>query len=98
MSYKKFLVPVGVAVAALFSGSADSVAKPSVAHSNAPGQLIATERESQDPVIQKLLYQIGDDAHMLLLRKTASGSIYGQHMSHMSHESHYSHRSHRSSY
>ena len=85
MSYKKFLVPVGVAVAVLISTGSHAVQTP-----------VGTHPLPGDPVLQKLISQIGAEEHALLLRKPASGMIYAQHYSHSSHGSHVSHGSHRS--
>ena len=90
MSYKKFLVPVGVAVAVLISSGSNAVSTP-----------VETHKTPGDPVLQRLLNQIGAEEHALLLHRPAPGMIYAQHMSHSSHgshESHYSHRSHRSGF
>ena len=88
MNYKKFLVPVGVAVAVLISSNSHAVQTP-----------VETHKTSTDPVIERLLDQIGAQEHALLLHKPASGTIYAGHRSHGSHgshESHFSHSSHRS--
>ena len=87
MSYKKFLVPVGVAVAVLISSGSHAVQTP-----------VETQKIPGDPVLQRLVSQIGAGEHALLLHKPAFGMIYSQHGSHSSHESHYSHRSHRSGF
>jgi hypothetical protein len=94
--YKRFLVPVGVAVAALIS-SQSNAALPS-AETKIPlerGNLTADVKESTDTVLQKLIYQLGEEQHALLLLKPGSGMIYAQHGSHASHASHGSHRSGR---
>src|SRR6266513_371189 len=102
MRYKKFLIPVGVAVAALISSGAHASENSVETHKTPSLELAASTKagkESSDPVLKKLLYQIGAEEHALLLRKPASKTMYaqhGSHMSHSSHESHYSHQSHRS--
>ena len=95
---KKFLVPVGVAVAALISSQSHAALTP--AESKIPselGNLSENVKESRDTVLQKLIYQLGEEQHALVLLKAASGMIYAQHGSHASHASHRSHGSHRSS-
>ena len=87
MSYKKFLVPVGVAVAVLISSGSHAIQTP-----------VETQKIFGDPVLQRLISQIGAEEPALLLHKPAPGMIYSQHGSHSSHESHYSHRSHRSGF
>ena len=97
--YKKFLVPVGVAVAALISSQ--SHAALTSAENKIPlerGNLTEDVKESTDTVLQKLIYQLREEQHALLLIKPASGMIYAQHVSHASHASHRSHGSHRSGY
>ena len=97
MSYKKFLVPVGVAVAALISSG--SHAAPTPAETKTPlerGHSTDAVKESSDPVLQKLIYRLGEEQHALVLLKAASGMIYAQHVSHASHASHGSHGSHGS--
>ena len=85
MGYKKFLVPVGVAVAVLIASGSHAVQTP-----------VETHKIPGDPVLQKLINQIGAEEHALLLHKPASGMIYAQHGSHSSHSSHESHSSHQS--
>ena len=88
MNYKNFLVPVGVAVAVLISSASHAVQTP-----------VETQKTSGDPVLERLLSQIGAKEHAFTLHKPASGMIYAQHYSHSSHgshSSHFSHSSHRS--
>lgn len=97
--YKKFLVPVGVAVTALISSQ--SHAALTSAETKIPlerGSLTADVKESKDTVLQKMIYQLREEQHALLLLKAGSGMIYAQHGSHVSHASHGSHGSHRSGY
>ena len=98
MSYKNFLVPVGVAAAALIADGSHASQTPRVVPQIPSGLEDSTEvvNTPSDPVLQKVLYQIGAEKHALLLRKPASGIIYAQHVSHSSHGSHQSHGSHRS--
>ena len=103
MAYKKFLVPVAAAIAALFSNTSQAITPPSVSTTNSPAPVSSTlaTHQSNDPIIQSMRYQIGTEEHVLTMRKPASGSIYAQHQSHWSHsshESHSSHSSHRSGY
>jgi hypothetical protein len=97
--YKNFLVPVGVAVAALISSQSHAALTPS--QTKIPSEvenLTEDLKKSLDTVLQKLTYQLGEEQHSLLLLKPASGIIYAQHGSHASHASHRSHGSHRSGY
>lgn len=97
MKYNKFLVPVGVAVAALISSQSQAALAP--AETKIPlelGKLTEDVKEFRDTVLQKLIYQLGEEQHALLLLKPTSGIIYAQHGSHVSHASHASHGSHGS--
>jgi hypothetical protein len=100
MSSKKFLIPVGAAVAALTPVGVQAVSIPqqnadvALGHRTSP----ASGLQTSDPVFQTIQYLIGPEAHLLLLRQPASGILYAQHGSHSSHGSHGSHRSHRSGY
>src|SRR6266545_4006340 len=98
MSYKKFLVPIGVAAAALIADGSHASQTPLEIPKipSALGDSTEAVNAPSDPVIQRMLYQIGAEKHALLLRKPASGIIYAQHYSHSSHGSHQSHGSHRS--
>lgn len=92
MMHKKFLVPVGVAVAALISSQSHAALTP--AENKTPseqGDLTKDIKESKDTVLQKLNYQLSEEQHALLLLKPGSGIIYAQHGSHASHASHASH-------
>ena len=92
--YKKFLSPVGVAVAALISSQ--SHAAPTSAGPKIPvelGNLGGDIKESKGTVVETLIYQLKADQHALLILKPGSGMIYAQHGSHASHASHASHRS-----
>jgi hypothetical protein len=97
--YKRFLVPVGVAVAALISSQSNAALTS--AETNIPlerANLKEDAKGSKDTVLQKLIYQLKEEQHALLLLKPGSGMIYAQHGSHVSHASHASHGSHRSGY
>ena len=96
--YKRFLVPVGVAIAALISSESHASLTPQTKIPSEVEKLTEDLRKSGDPVLQKLTYQLGEEQHALLLLKPASGIIYAQHGSHSSHASHSSHGSHRSGY
>ena len=92
--YRKFLVPVGVAVAALISSHSHAALTGAEAEINLEqGKLTEAVKESKDSVIQELIYQLKEEQHALLLLKPGSGMIYAQHRSHASHASHASHRS-----
>ena len=53
-------------------------------------------RKATDAIVRELAYQIGDDEHLLLMKRSEAGEIYAYHRSHRSHRSHNSHSSHRS--
>ena len=92
--YKKFLVPVGVAVAALISSQSHAALTSAVTTTLLErGSLAEDVKESMDTVFQKLIYQLKEEHHTLLLLKPGAGMIYAQHGSHASHASHASHRS-----
>lgn len=96
--YKAFLVPVGVAVAALVSSQSHAALTSEPQTLLERGNLTGDVKESKDTVLKKLIYQLGEEQHALLLLKSGSGMIYAQHRSHVSHASHASHGSHRSGY
>ena len=100
MSYKKLVVPIGAALAALISNVTEAATVPvkSPADSLEIQGTAKTGTESVSAVLQRLMYQIGEDAHTLTLHKSSSGILYAQHGSHRSHGSHGSHGSHRSGY
>ena len=100
MSYKKIIVPVGAALAALISNGAEASTPPvkSPADSLELQGTARTGTESVNAVLQRLMYQIGENAHDMTLHKSSSGTLYAQHGSHRSHASHSSHSSHRSGY
>ena len=98
MSKKKFLMPVSAAVAALFA-NASFAAIPSVEKQGSSVYLESTQRlgtEKLTTILERLIYQIGEQAHTLTLQKSSSEALYAGHGSHSSHQSHRSHRSHRS--
>lgn len=100
MSSKKFLIPVGAAVAALLPVGAQAIPTPQQTSDVAFGRSIvsAAGLQTNDPVFQTIQYLIGTEAHALLLRQPAPGVLYAAHGSHRSHGSHGSHGSHRSGY
>ena len=98
MSYKKLIVPVGAALAAMVSNVTEAATVPV---KSPPDSLelqgtAKTGTESVIAVLQHLMYQIGEQTHGLTLHKSTSGTVYAQHTSHRSHNDHYSHVSHRS--
>ena len=100
MGYKKFLVPVTAAIAALFSNTSQATTPPLVSVPTPPAPVSSTlaAQQSNDPIVQSMRYQMGTEEHVLTMRKPASGLMYAQHQSHWSHSSHSSHGSHRSGY
>src|SRR5216683_7250776 len=95
MGYKKFLVPVAAAIAALFSNTSQAITPPSVSTTTSPTPVSSTlaAEQSTDPIIQKMNYQMGTEEHVLVMHNPDSGLIYADHYSHRSHGSHRSHRS-----
>ena len=95
MSYKKLIIPTGAALAALISNvtEASKVPVQSPADSLELQGIAKTGTESVNAVMQRLMYQIGENAHDMTLHKSSSGTQYAQHGSHRSHGSHQSHRS-----
>jgi hypothetical protein len=100
MHPKKYLVSVGLALTALISNSVGAKAarfdsKPAESPDESLTPNVASEegKDLSDTIVQRLVYQTGNDQHLLLLRKPGSGSIYADHSSHGSHGSHSSHSS-----
>ncbi len=93
---KKFLVPLGTAIAALL---------PIEGHANVDTshelpQDVGQREPCPEPVVttvnaQLLPYVIQSELHTLFLRRSEGGILSA---GHGSHQSHYSHRSHRSGY
>src|SRR5256885_2263609 len=98
MSYKKVIVPIGTALAALIANASEGSIIQADAQRNLSDFQEQTARESTsptDPILQRLMYQVRQQAHTLTLHKSSSGAIYANHGSHRSHSSHRSHRSGR---
>lgn len=99
MSSKRFLMPIGAAVAALLPTGAQAVLTPMQPEIPlGPSQLSVESRQTVDPIVQAMHYLLGSEAHALLLRQADSGVLYAGHGSHASHGSHGSHGSHRSGF
>lgn len=100
MSRKKFLVPMGMAISALFASTADAATALAPGDDSKPmaekSQSLPRSEQASDPIVREVTYQIGADQHLLYLRRAPHGAIYMAHSSHASHGSHGSHRSHRS--
>lgn len=98
MSSKGFLVPIGIAVAALTAEQAPAAVSQDDVLKRATNadKMSASPRPSADPVVGKIPFQIGADEHALVLKRSTLGQVYAQHASHSSHASHASHGSHRS--
>ena len=100
MKPRKFLVSMGIALSALVSNSiagkavrADTKPPESSTESLTPRVVREGVRDLTDPILQKLVYRIENEQHLLLLRKPKTGTIYAGHGSHASHGSHSSHSS-----
>lgn len=98
MSYKKLLVPIGTALAALIANSSEASIPPAGSQAEPQEKTSMGNTTSTDSILQRLTYQIREQAHSLTLHKSSSGTLYAQHGSHVSHGSHGSHSSHRSGY
>ena len=101
MRYKKLIIPIGAALAALIA----TPSQASIISTDSQRDSLELQEKasrgnanSTDPILQRLIYQIGEQAHDLTLHKSSSGTLYAQHGSHSSHGSHGSHTSHRSGY
>lgn len=92
MKNYKFLVPMGVAIAAVTGVQASTV--PSITITSASS---AETTRSPGDLIVRLSYKKADQLHDLLMKRSDAGVIYAEHGSHSSHSSHSSHASHRSS-
>jgi hypothetical protein len=97
MRHKQLLVPVSAALTALVASipSTDNVLAAIPQDSSTQANGVETTKELIDPVLQRLTYQIKEQAHDLTLHKSSSGVLYAAHGSHRSHRSHGSHRSGR---
>ena len=100
MNQRKFLVSIGIALAALVPSTIRaSAASVDPKSPESPKEPAATRFPSEDlknvgdPIVEKLTYQSGSNQHLLLLRKPGHGTIYADHSSHESHGSHSSHSS-----
>lgn len=100
MSTKRFLIPIGAAIAALlpFKIQAAMTTSDAPLSSNESLRVPTSKPAIADPIVQEMKYLMGSEAHSLLLRQSSIGTLYAGHGSHMSHYSHSSHRSHRSGY
>lgn len=96
MNSKRLIIPVGTALAALLASASEAARVPVEAEKDSMGVQGETSKpvtKSVDPVLQRLTYQIRDQAHALTLHRSSSEVLYAQHGSHASHGSHSSHRS-----
>ncbi len=98
MSFKKLIVPIGTALAALIANAAEASITPTDSQTEPQEQTTRGSTTSTDPILQRLTYQIKEQAHTLTLHKSSADVLYAQHGSHRSHGSHQSHNSHRSGY
>ena len=97
MSYKKLVIPIGTALAALIANTSEASITPpdSQRDSSELQDITKTGKDLTHPVLTQLLYQMGEQSHTLTLHKSSSGVTYARHGSHRSHSSHRSHRSGR---
>jgi hypothetical protein len=99
MGDHKIVVTTTAAIAALVAGlgsEAQASVSPDQGASNQPN-LESTRMASQDLVLQRIMYRLGQENHSLTLHRSEAGILYAGHGSHASHASHASHGSHRSS-
>lgn len=91
---KNFLVPVGVAAAALspLSSHATATIQPVNTKIVGEGDQVVSQSGTTAHVMQFLR---GDEKHELLMKKSEAGLVFSAHGSHASHGSHGSHRSGR---
>jgi hypothetical protein len=95
MKHSKVIIPVGTALAALIGNTSHasiSQTLPENKSSDVQGTL-EHNRTLPDPILQRLRYQVREQAHTLTLHQSSSGVMYAGHGSHASHASHQSHRS-----
>ena len=99
MNYKKLILPIGTALAALISNDSEAAKVPSEVQKDLAvlQDENKTRKDLKGSPIKELQYQMGEQAHTLTLHKSSSGALFAQHRSHSSHSSHASHASHRSS-
>lgn len=91
MSYKKLIIPIGTALAALIANGSEASIIPADSQrdsSNLQEKTTRTSAKSTDPILQRITYQIREQAHTLTLHKSSSGVLYAGHGSHGSHGSH----------
>ena len=101
MSYKNLIIPIGTALAALIATPSQASIIPGDSQRDSLELQVKASKgntNSTDSILQRLTYQITEQAHTLTLHKSSSGTLYAQHGSHSSHGSHGSHTSHRSGY
>ncbi len=94
---KKFLIPVAAATAALMANAEASLAPQSSESGLSASSVISnqlTDKTGLDgTILQKMIYQSGDEEHALFMKRGESGMVFAEHYSHSSHASHASHRS-----
>ena len=91
---KSFLIPVGVAAAALTplsSNAALSIHPSNTKVDDEAKQMVA----SSGTTTHVMQFSRGDEKHELLMKKSEAGLVFSAHGSHASHGSHGSHRSGR---
>jgi hypothetical protein len=87
MMSRKFLVPVGVAVAALLSTESGKAESKANVESKDTANLTGVSVPSVNAQ-EELTYLKEDEYHKLLMRKSDNGMIFADHSSHSSHSSH----------
>lgn len=101
MKDKRFLIPLGAAVAALLPVKAQATlntADTQKLPDDAARTSSLAAAGDHNRVLGELTYVAQSEIHSLVLRQSSTGMLYAGHGSHRSHGSHASHRSHRSGY
>ena len=95
MAKRKFLVPVAIALSALFPTFEVAAKVPvSAPMTDAKTTLIT---DSDKRMIHELSFERDGDLFSFVIERGQGGEIFAAHRSHRSHRSHSSHRSHYSS-
>ncbi|MBU3547468.1 His-Xaa-Ser repeat protein HxsA2 [Polynucleobacter sp. MWH-Jannik1A5] len=94
---KKFLIPVGAAIAALAANNSNATLAPKIENglSKQNQSNLADLSDLISSPIKSFEYEKNGESHLLMMKKLDSGQVLAYHSSHASHASHSSHRSGR---
>jgi len=97
MNSKGLIIPIGAALTTLLATATEAAKAPTETRDSLPNASEApvTNKELRNPILQELMFRIGEEAHTLTLHRSTNGILYAGHGSHRSHSSHRSHRSGR---